>query len=247
VGRLVEGGGKVVKPSDEVKRSSIKLPPNPFKKPDPYEPGQFVFVDERFEWRGQLHELVVEPLTVQLKDLNTFTTGSVGEGETDLFPVVTRGEHSDQVHLGPMTSTKGRGSLAGATALNNLKGSKCTVHVELRWTPDHAREDGGRIRVGKTIVEVAQDPDPLPGGMPAGYDAVGDAAKRGAATRQCGIFGIDMSFLYCVQTRKVASAPPSSRFPTAGAEPPAAAAEATDTKTTRLEATEEVPSGGWSL
>jgi hypothetical protein len=227
-----------------------------------------------------------------------------------LFPVVTRGEHSDQVHLGPMTSTKGRGSLAGATALNNLKGSKCTVsssrsaarharharpagpsstqqhpaapssaqhasrrvphaashashprslthphaascarqvHVELRWTPDRAREDGGRIRVGKTIVEVAQDPDPLPGGMPAGYDAVGDAAKRGAATRQCGIFGIDMSFLYCVQTRKVTSAPPSSRFPTAGAEPPAAAAEATDTKTTRLEATEEVPSGGWSL
>jgi len=168
----------------------------------------FIFPGESpLTWRGQLHELVLEPLVVQLKDKDRFSKSEViGSGSFDVIKVVPHGEQPvDPPVRIEMQIESGADGKKGASAIRALGSSKCEVHMEVRWTPDKALSGGAKIRVGKTLVEVAPG-SKMPGAPPASpYHA-----KPSKSNREC---EFSWSWLMCGFDRKPQEPTEGMRIP----------------------------------
>ena len=147
--------------------------------------------------------LVVHVTAVRLKDKDTFAgltlpSERIGEGNCDLLDMVTCNEMEKEVEMSAVDG-KGTSQLVGAM-------QKCRVLIEVRWTPDQAQSEAGKLRVGaatgnaKRPVEVVHD-GPLPGGMPGGNNF-----RRNGRVEESGMWPFGFCGFVCAQPRK-----PSSR------------------------------------
>ena len=138
---------------------------------------------------------------VRLKDKDTFAGVSlasekIGEGVCDLLPIVSTGQMRDVSVEMAVEDGKGTDKLKGAL-------EPCKVQLEITWTPDKAKDEGGRLRVGAATgnripVDVVPDSGPLPGSLPDSFGRI-----KSGQQRQCGLwpFG-DGLFAVCAQPRK---------------------------------------------
>jgi hypothetical protein len=148
----------------------------------------FNFRGQAFTWTGELHELAADKFKVDIceKDDSGSDFGKdepiVGSGEVDSVTIVFFGERAEMISVPIKEAPKiGEAAKDGVVAMGAAAAQgRCELQLEVRWVPDRPLRHLGKIRVGRTLVEVV--PTPLPGGMPS---ATADATAREKQMREC--------------------------------------------------------------